>query len=304
MAFKWRYLPSYVRKVPTKLKLCYDILRAPYFKSVPPGHFYSPLPDLDEIRRRSKAIFAVPPNQLPGLDLNHETQKELLDKFKEYYSFLPFERTVNPKARFFRPNGSFPFQDAFCLYAMIRHWKPKRIIEVGCGASSCVIIDTCEALKPDTQIAFVEPYPDLLLKYITPEDRSRFQIEKKFVQDVPIEFFAALDENDILFIDTSHVSKVGSDVNFIFFEILPALKKGVIVHFHDIFYPFEYPEERIFSGTLWNEAYLLRAFLMFNRDFEILMFTSYLNHVSADEIKASFPSSALEPGASLWMRRT
>jgi hypothetical protein len=216
---------------------------------------------------------------------------------------LPFERSVNPKSRFFRPNGSFPFQDAFSLYAMIRHWKPDRIIEVGCGASSCVIIDSCEALKPDTRITFVEPYPDLLLKYVRPEDHSHFQIKKEFVQDVPLELFKTLEENDILFIDTSHVSKLGSDVNFIFFEILPALKKGVIIHFHDIFYPFEYPKEWIFSGTFWNEAYLLRAFLMFNRDFEILMFTGYLNHVFPDEIKTCFPLSALDPGASIWLRR-
>jgi hypothetical protein len=83
MAFKWKYLPSYVRKVPKKLKLCYDVLRAPYFKWVPPGHFYSPLPDMDEITRRSKTIFAPSPNQLPGLNFNSNIQRELLDRFKE-----------------------------------------------------------------------------------------------------------------------------------------------------------------------------------------------------------------------------
>src|SRR4051812_40934692 len=116
MPFRWRYLPSYVRKVPTKLKLCYDILRAPYFKSVPPGHFYSPLPDMVEVRRRAGRIFATARDELPGLDLNREKQREFLEVFKSYYSFLPFERSVNPKSRFFRPNGSFPFQDAFSLY--------------------------------------------------------------------------------------------------------------------------------------------------------------------------------------------
>jgi predicted O-methyltransferase YrrM len=194
-------------------------------------------------------------------------------------------------------------QDAFSLYAMIRHWKPKKIIEVGCGASSCVILDTCEAFQPDTKISFIEPYPELLLRYIRPADQASSEIRKEFVQDVPLDVFASLEENDILFIDTSHVSKLGSDVNFIFFEILPLLRKGVILHFHDIFYPFEYPEEWIRTGTFWNEAYLLRAFLMYNRDFEILLFTGYLNQILPGEIKANFPLAAEDPGASLWLRR-
>ena len=187
---------------------------------------------------------------------------------------------------------------------MIRHWKPDRIIEVGCGASSCVILDTREALQPDTKVTFIEPYPELLLKYIRPGDQAEVQIRKEFIQDVPLAVFGELEENDILFIDTSHVSKLGSDVNFIFFEILPALKKGVIVHFHDVFYPFEYPETWIRNGTFWNEAYLLRAFLMYNHDFEIMLFTSYLNHILPDEMKSGFPLSAAEPGGSLWLRRT
>jgi len=256
-----------------------------------------------EVDRRSGAIFGQRPNELPGIDFNIEKQKELLSRFKEFYPDVPFERSVNPKSRFFRPNGSFPFQDAFSLYAMIRLWKPKRIIEVGCGASSCVILDSCEALKLNAEITFIEPYPELLLSYLRPGDQTAAKITKEFIQDVPLDLFARLEENDILFIDTSHVSKLGSDVNFIFFEILPVLRKGVIVHFHDIFYPFEYPEEWVRTGTFWNEAYLLRAFLMYNRDFEILHFTRYLNHVLPDEMKTSFPLSVEDPGASLWLRK-
>ena len=304
MRFKLKHLPSYICKVPSKLRLCYTILVEPYFKSIPPGHFYSALPDMTEVSRRSGTIFGQLPVRLPGLNLNESRQRELLETFKNYYSFLPFERSENPESRFYRPNGSFPFQDAFSLYAMIRQMKPKRIIEVGCGASSCVILDTCEALKIDSQITFIEPYPELLLKLIRTEDRSRHQIKGEFIQDVSLDTFTSLEPNDILFIDTSHVSKVGSDVNFIFFEILPILNKGVIVHFHDVFYPFEYPKNWIFDGMFWNEAYLLRAFLMFNRDFEILMFNSYLNYAFPNDIKTYFPLSMEDPGGSLWLRRT
>ena len=304
MITKLKNVPYYIRRLPEKLKLCYKVLRAPYFKWVPPGHFYSALPDMDEVKNREGVLFAKPPGGLLGVDLNQELQKKLLKAFEGFYSTLPFERSHNPQSRFFRPNGSFPFQDAFTLYAMIRHMKPARIIEVGCGASSCVILDSCESLRLNTKITFIEPYPELLLKYVRPGDSSRFELKKEFIQNVCLDSFGDLNEGDILFIDTSHVSKVGSDVNFIFFEILPLLKKGVIIHFHDIFYPFEYPKDWFYKGMFWNEAYLLRAFLMFNRDFEILMFNSFLNYVMADDIKSCFPLFSEEPGASLWLRRT
>jgi hypothetical protein len=290
--------------IPEKLKLCYKLLRAPYFKWVPPGHFFSPLADADDVGRRSKVIFDRSASNVPGIDLKGENQQALLKQFEAYYSFLPFERTSNPQSRYFHPNGSFPVQDAFTLSAMIRHFKPNRIVEIGCGFSSCVILDTCEAVKSSAQITLIEPYPDVLLKYTRKADHARFELKAEFVQNIPPVFFAGLGENDILFVDTSHVSKVGSDVNFIFFQILPMLKRGVVVHFHDIFYPFEYPEEWFFKGMIWNEDYLLRAFLMFNHDFEILIFNDYLNRSSPEQMKTNFPLCLKEPGGSLWLRRT
>ena len=115
--------------------------------------------------------------------------------------------------------------------------------------------------------------------------------------------FAGLQSGDILFINTSHVSKIGSDVNFIFFEILPLLQPGVVVHFHDIFYPFGYPSEWFGKGMFWNEAYLLRAFLSFNPSFEILLFNSYLNHCASARLKSRCPRIWEDKGASLWLRR-
>jgi hypothetical protein len=304
MMSKLKKTPSYIRSAPAKLRVAFRCIRAPYFKWVAPGHFYSALPDMDEVMRRSETIWAPPPDTLAGIDLRSHNQAELLTHFQEYYtSPLPFERSSNPNSRFFRPNGSFPFQDAFGLYAMIRHLQPKCIIEVGCGASSCVTLDTCEALKLNTCLTFIDPYPELLLRLTRLEDRSRFDLKQAFIQDVPEELFSSLSENDILFIDTSHVSKVGSDVNHIFFNILPALKPGVVVHFHDIWYPFEYPKDWLYKGMFWNEAYLLRSFLMYNKLFEIVLFNNYLNRCMTDRIRSDFPLFLDDPGASLWIRR-
>jgi len=131
---------------------------------------------------------------------------------------------------------------------MIRHLKPARFIEAGCGMSSCVILDTLEAMKLNTRLTLIEPYPEFLLQLIQPGDRGRFELKQQCMQDVPLDLFTSLEDGDILFIDTSHSSKIGSDVNHIFFQVLPLLKKGVYVHFHDIWYPFEYPVDGCNAG--------------------------------------------------------
>jgi hypothetical protein len=303
MLHKLKHVPSYIRRTPEKLKLAYWCLTEPYFKWVPPGHYYSPLPDMKEVAGRADKIFGPPPDSIPGIDLRPEQQKELLSSFKRFRADAPFERKVNARARFSYPNGSFPYQDAFVLSGMIRWLAPGRIIEVGCGASSCVILDTCEAFVPGAKICFIEPYPELLKELARPGDLQSAELRQNYIQDVPLELFAGLREKDILFIDTSHVSKVGSDVNHIFFQIFPVLQPGVVVHVHDIWYPFEYPRDWFGKGMFWNEAYLMRAFLMNNPRFEILLFNSYLHHVLKEQITVDFPGFADQWGASLWLRR-
>ena len=113
---------------------------------------------------------------------------------------------------------------------------------------------------------FVEPYPERLYSLMSERDKQVSTVLEKPVQEIGPDFFGQLEKNDILFIDSSHVAKCGSDVNYLFFEILPALKSGVLVHFHDVFYPFEYPRDWMFSGWNWNEDYLLKAFLMYSRN--------------------------------------
>src|SRR6185295_14291779 len=118
----------------------------------------------------------------------------------------------------------------------------------------------------------IEPYPDLVKRLLRPDDFDRVQFIRSLVQDVPLKIFDVLEANDILFIDSSHVCKVGSDVYHELFRILPRLRPGVIIHFHDIFWPFEYPEDWLREGRAWNELYLMRAFLQHNEAYEILLF--------------------------------
>jgi hypothetical protein len=295
-----RYFP----KVPGKLKLAYQCVRSPFFRWVGPGHYYSPFPDMAEVGRRMTYIYPPTHFDLAGIDLRAEEQKQLLLEFLPYYASPLIERHHNPSSRYFRPNISFHFQDAFTLYAMLRRFKPKRLVEVGCGMSSCVILDSCEKLQLGTTLTLIDPYPDFLLGLIRPTDQARFNLRKECVQDVPFKVFSELEAGDILFIDTSHSSKIGSDVNHIFFRILPFLKKGVFVHFHDIWYPFEYPIDWLHRGMFWNEAYLLRAFLMYNQSFQVVLFNNFLLRFLTDDIRANFPLFLEEPGGSIWLQRT
>src|SRR5207237_8125791 len=126
------------------------------------------------------------------------------------------------------------------------------------------------------QCTFIDPYPQLLRTLMKESDFARTRIIGQRVQDVDVGIFRELEASDILFIDSSHVAKTGSDVNYILFKILPLLNEGVLIHFHDIFYPFEYPVDWVYEGRSWNEAYLLRAFMQYNEAFEIQFFNSFL----------------------------
>ena len=123
------------------------------------------------------------------------------------------------------------------------------------------------------------------------------------VQDVPVSVFESLEANDILFIDSSHVSKVASDVNWLVFTVLPVLERGVYVHIHDIFYPFEYRPDWVHQGRAWTEAYLIRAFLEFNDAFEMVLFSSYLRSFHRETVTSVMPLWDGNIGGSLWLRR-
>jgi hypothetical protein len=271
---------------------------------VPAGHFYSPVPDLAEIRPREHFIFDRSANGLPAVDLHAGDQLRLLDEFKDYYCEQPFTDQKQPGLRYHFLNPNFSFMDALSLYCMIRHARPNQIIEIGSGYSSCVTLDTNELFFENSiDCTFIEPYPDLLNSLIKENDKQRVEIVPTRLQDVDAEIFTKLEENDILFIDSTHVSRVDSDVNHIFFRILPVLKSGVYVHFHDIGYPFEYPKEWVYEGRAWNEAYMLRAFLEYNPSFRIRFFNSYLGYKYPDKLAEAMPLCLKNLGGSIWLQK-
>jgi predicted O-methyltransferase YrrM len=271
---------------------------------VPPGHFYSPIPALDEVRRDEQRIFPPVPRELPGIALNEDRQLAMLDELQRYYDSQPFKAEKSGNLRYFFENPSYLYSDAIFLHCMIRHARPRRIIEVGSGYSSCVTLDTNEVFF-DNRIActFVDPYPQFLRWLLRDDDLGRIEILDRGLQGITLDLFRTLESNDILFIDSTHVAKVGSDVNYIFAEILPTLRPGVYVHFHDIFYPFEYPKEWIYEGRFWTEAYLLRAFLTFNRAYEIVLFNTFLERFHRDRFVRRMPLCLMNEGGSIWLRR-
>jgi hypothetical protein len=187
---------------------------------------------------------------------------------------------------------------------MMRKVKPQRIIEVGSGYSSCAMLDTSEGfLDQPVQFTFIEPYPALLKSLIRTDDLSSVDIIESRLQDVPISTFQQLKSGDFLFVDSTHVSKTGSDVNYLFFDVLPTLDEGVYIHIHDIFYPFEYPKEWVLAGRSWNEIYVLRAFLQFNSRFKIEMMNTYLEHFYQQRFIERMPLCMKNTGGSIWLRK-
>lgn len=272
---------------------------------VPAGHFYSALPDLARVRAEAARIFPEPPRTLPGIQLREATQLELLERLRPLYETQPFSALRRPELRYFFENPAFGYPDALALHMLLRHFRPRRLIEVGSGYSSAVTLDTRDLfLGGSTELTFIEPYPELLRSLLRPGDEARVSVLGRPVQEVPLSVFEPLGPGDVLFIDSTHVSKVGSDVNHLYHEVLPRLRPGVLVHVHDVFHPFEYPLEWILEGRAWNEAYLLRAFLTGNPEWEIVLFNSFLMRFHRAWFAEHMPLFLkLASGGSLWLRR-
>lgn len=270
----------------------------------PPGHFHSPIPNLEEIRRCDARLWPKQVYTLPGIDLRAEAQVALLEHLAQLAGDLPFAATQQEGLRYWYENEFYSYGDALLLATLLRFLRPRRLIEVGSGFSSAVTLDINERYL-DGQLAcvFIEPFPARLHSLLTPADQERVTIRAQPVQDVPLSVFAELAAGDILLIDSSHVGKIGSDVNYLLFDVLPTLAAGVLVHFHDIFYPFEYPKGWVYQGRAWNEAYLVRAFLQFNAAFEILLFGDYLAQQHRARLAELLPLAVKNPGASLWLRK-
>jgi predicted O-methyltransferase YrrM len=288
--------------------------RLPYISSLheqvkkqghyPAGHYYSPIPSSEDILGYRKSREPIP-LELPDIKLNKESQFQRLQEYQRFYDELPFSAKQSPDCRYYYDQDWFCYADAIFLYSFLRQTKPKRIVEVGSGFSSAVILDTLERFLPQqTEVTFIEPYPDRLMSILKDHDKDKNRILNTRVQEVPVEILTSLGSGDLLFIDSSHVVKCGSDVSFLVFNILPRLSSGVFVHFHDVFYPFEYPPEWLTAGRYWNEDYFLRAFLAYNSEWSIYFFNTYIGFVFEEFIEANMPLCLKDPGGSLYIQRT
>jgi predicted O-methyltransferase YrrM len=276
--------------------------QAEWSRFFPPGHFYSPLPSRDEIAEAYARGGFGPP--FPAVDLNEAGQFARLERFATYYPEQPFPEQPAEGRRFHLDNPSYGHFDAIMLYGMLREARPRRIIEVGSGFSSAAMLDLNEQLLGRTvEFTFIDPDMTRLRSLLRLEDTTHCRLIERRVQEVPLETFAALGENDVLFIDSSHVSKIGSDVNRLFFDVLPALAPGVLIHIHDVAGHFDYPREWLDEGRAWNEQYLLRAFLMNNAAYRIELFTGWLFNTRHDFIRERMPLCARGGGGQMWLRK-
>lgn len=267
-----------------------------------PAHYYSPIVRVADARQRQEVIWegrAV--DGVAGIDLRPTEQLALMNELQAYYPEMPFKAQKQEGLRYYFDNGLYIHTDGIILYSMLRHFRPRRIIEAGSGHTSALMLDVNERFfNNKLELTFIDPEPERLLSLMSPEDKARATVHATMVERLDVEMFLKLQKNDILFIDSTHVSKTGSDVNHLFFNVLPLLASGVIVHIHDIFYPFEYPKKWVFEGRNWNENYLLRAFLMYNSAFDILHFSDYLQ-VHHPQAFAGMPEAAAGPGGNIWL---
>ena len=270
----------------------------------PQGHFYSPLVDNDEVRKMQDRIWPANPRVL-GIDLHDEDHRRLLEE--EFPKYTPeFNYPLDGAFRtntydYFLNNSQYAGLDAMTLFCMLQMLKPKRLMELGSGYSTLLAADVKRRFLSDSlSISCVEPYPLDFLKQGVPGVDDLFQQK---IEDMPVDIFSTLEAGDFLFIDTSHVSKAGSDVNHIYFEILPRLSPGVIIHIHDIFLPEDYPKQWVIDdGRNWNEQYVVRALLMYSSAFEVI-FGCYNAYLKFPELVRKLFNGTLYGGGSLWIRK-
>jgi len=270
------------------------------------NHYYEPIPDTTEL----KDDLWQKQSELIGVDINEEYQIYSLSlyssKSKEEYESFPRNKTSVPH-QYYVNNGAFESVDGEILYCMIRYFKPKIFFEIGSGYSTYLsaqaVLKNQEDNGHQCELIAFEPYPNETLKIGFP-GLSKLITTK--VQNVPLVEFSKLNENDILFIDSSHVLKIGNDVQYEYLEVLPRLNKGVIVHIHDIFFPAEYRKQWVLKDyKFWTEQYLLQAFLAFNNSFEVLWAGSYMHLNHSDKLEATFNSYKRNerwPG-SFWIKK-
>ena len=273
---------------------------------IPEGSYYSPMVDRDDpaVQRIADQIDSSFLKEGAELRIDGAAMRQRLNSLSRFHDELPYRDEKTEGLRYYLQNYYFDHGDGTVMFCMLRALRPRRYIEVGSGFSSCLAMDVNDRfLGGQMDIQMIEPNPERLLSQLPEGDPYRHKLIQKRLQDVPIEVFQELDRGDILFIDSSHVAKTGSDVNDYLFRIFPALREGVIIHVHDIFYPFEYPAEWIRDAHSWNEIYFLQAFLQYNRTFQIRFFNHYLFRLFNEDVRQKMPMMLRNPGGSIWLEK-
>jgi predicted O-methyltransferase YrrM len=282
-------LPSSLirRAVSTARTVRAVVARPPY---VPPGHFYSPL-TADADRSRALGWTAA-----PGVDMAEDGQLALAAELAPKLAEPP------PGPRYVAANDMYGPADAAVYRAMLAHLRPARLIEVGSGYSTALALDEAEANREVAalEITCIEPFAGRLLGILSESDCRRLTLLRKPVQDVDPATYDRLRADDVLFVDSTHVVKAGSDVVWIFLHVLPRLAPGVVVHVHDVFWPFEYPAHWLEQRRDWTEAYLVHAFLAGSASWEILFFSSWFWRCHPELVPPRLARA--EPG-SIWLRK-
>lgn len=275
---------------------------APLGFNVTMRHFYSPIPE----RGARDQTFWEEPSSLPGLSLDPAAHMAFLERELAPFlaEFRPPPRATGRPYEFFLRNGLYQGVDAEVLYAMIRFSHPKRIIELGAGYSTLVIAAACDANRRQGHAATFLSYDPYASAPPTGEVPELSALRPVAAEAVPLEDFAALAANDVLFIDSSHVVKVGGDVIFLLLEVLPRLAPGVLVHFHDVFLPWQYPRSWVeHNRWYWTEQYLLQALLVGNPGFESVFAAYAVSRACPERLKAAVPSfDEATPPLSYWLR--
>ena len=267
-----------------------------------PVHSYSPVPDT---RALDALDFRARDDLLARCGVDVAAQLSFLESIARWAAEtddIPAD-PPSPGDGFHWNNPFFGSLDALTYYCIVRELEPRRIVEIGSGFST-LLAARAAALNGHTELLCIDPHPARVLTDGVPGLDRALAVP---VQRLPPEFFDDLGRGDILFVDSSHVSKIGSDVNFLVLDVLPRLRDGVVVHFHDIFLPYEYPREWVDGLAFLNEQYLLAAFLLFNERFEFLALNHYLSRAHPDALEKAFgrpfPAHPRVQPASLWMRK-
>ncbi len=267
-------------------------------------HFYQPVPRYEDV----PAEHFGRPLDHPGIEISLDNSAALLEKLGKFGGECRWPDQPGIPGTYYTTNSNFGFSSAALLHAMIRSHRTRRVIEVGSGYSSLVSLAALQANGSDWRLSAIEPYAAPWLREALARVGAGAALIERPAQGLDPALFEELEENDLLFIDSSHVSQLASDVNFLFLQVLPRLRPGVLVHVHDIYLPYEYPAQHFFGENklFWNEQYLLQAFLACNPDFEVLLPGFHAQSALDGAFARAFPAynpQLHRKTSSFWMRR-